>query len=457
MLDAKIREAILAARDNAAARGVNATLALHRERSHLMRIGNNSVSLSTSETLTRLDVEVVNGRRQGSHTHLGPVATKADVQRALDLAIEKAQVATPKDYDPLIAAVDEPVAEDAQYDAALADLDPAVKAEVYDRIITDVGSQYNFSGSWSSGVTELYVVTTANRNEAWHAGTDQAFSIVLKHPDQKWELMHKQTGWRAGDVTAESTVRYFRSLLPVYEGNDGFPIEPGSYTVILGAEAIGNIMGMAAWTGLTGRFWEEKRGWTAKSAVGDAILGDNITLTDDPGNGDTFGFGFDATGRRRRRFPLVEAGALAGLLYDSSTAGKYGKAPTGHDTQSWSLVMAPGTGPTDPLEAVRNMGRVLHIPALHYMHIPNPSQGVFTGSSRFNAVLVEDGVVTRPIFSSRITDAFQNVLGNVAVIAAETESINESHTYGRRAPTAMSLPKFLVATEVKITDCAESF
>ena len=32
-----------------------------------MRIGNNSVSLNTSEALTRLDIEVINGRRTGIH------------------------------------------------------------------------------------------------------------------------------------------------------------------------------------------------------------------------------------------------------------------------------------------------------------------------------------------------------------------------------------------------------
>ncbi|MFN2115058.1 MAG: metallopeptidase TldD-related protein [Anaerolineae bacterium] len=457
MLDDRTREAIFSVRSDAAARGIDATLSLHRERSHLMRIGNNSVSLSTSETLTRLDVEVTNGRRQGSHTHLGPISSADDVAAALRLAETKAQVATPKDYDPIVGVVDVPVDESNQHDGALASLDPAIKADVYGEIISTVGDGYNFSGSWSSGLTEVYVVTTANANEAWHAGTDQAFSIVLKHPEQKWELRHQQTGWRAGDVSAGQTIDYFRSLLPVYEGNDGFLVEPGPYTVILGAEAVAEILGMATWTGLFGRFWEEKRGWTSDKQVGDSILGANVTLDDDPSNPQTFGFGFDGYGRRRRRFALVDGGNLAGLAYDASSAGKYGKAPTGHDLDSWSMVMKPGDGPADPLEAVADMGRVLYIPALHYVHIPNPSQGVFTGSSRFSAVLVEDGAITRPIFSSRITDAFENVLQDVAVISGVSRSVNESNTYGRRAPIASSLPEYLVATEVKITDCAESF
>jgi len=55
MLEQETRELLLSARDRAAASGVRATFVLHREKSHLMRIGNNSVSLNTSEELTRLD------------------------------------------------------------------------------------------------------------------------------------------------------------------------------------------------------------------------------------------------------------------------------------------------------------------------------------------------------------------------------------------------------------------
>ncbi len=457
MLEAEVRSILTAVRDSAAEKGITATISLHREKSHLMRIGNNSVSLNTSETLTRLDVEVTNGRRQGTHTHLGQIESAAVVQRALDTAVQKAQVAKEKDYEPLVAAVEENIDESMQYDEALAILDPLVKADAYGTIIRDVGESYNYSGSWSSGVTEQYVVTTANANEAWHLGTDQRFNAVLKHADRRWELSHTETGWRASDFSVSETVEHFKSLLPVFEGKGGFYVKPADYTVLFGSEAIAGILGMAMYTGLTGRAWEEKLGWTAHNKPGDLILGRNVTLVDDPGNDNTFRFGFDSNGRMRERMPLVESGALVRLMYDASTAAKYGKEATGHDTGSTSLVMSPGDGPADPLEATRGMGRVLYIPALHYMHIPNRSEGVFTGSSRFNAVLVEDGRIVQPIFSSRITDTFRNVLSNVKVISREAVSVNESDTYSRRAPVAMSVPSYMIAEGVKITDCADSF
>jgi predicted Zn-dependent protease len=457
MLDERTRGILMAARDEAASRGITATFALHREKSHLMRIGNNSVSLSTTEDLSRLDISVIDGRKQGTHTHLGRIQSGSTVRDALEICVTKAAMAMEKDYQPPADVVEETVDESPQFDPALEELDPAVKADAYDRIISGTGPDYNFSGSWSSGSTELYLVSTSNGNEAWTRGTDFRFTVVLKHPEKKWELTHVQTGWKASDFDADRTTGYFRELLPVFEDNEGFEVEPGEYTVLFGPEAIAELLSMAMWTGLYGRGWEEKMAWTSGSAMGDRILGENITLVDDPSNDRTFRVGFDQSGQRRKLFRIVENGKLRGLMYDSNTAAKYGRKPTGHNTGSVSCVMATGDGPGSPLEAARGMGRVLYIPALHYMNIPNRSKGIFTGSSRFSAVLVEDGVVVRPIFSSRITDSFGNVLGRVRVISPESESVNLSNTYGRREPFAMDVPTYMIAEGVKITDCAESF
>jgi predicted Zn-dependent protease len=457
MLDEATRDAILKVRDEAAARGAAAVFRLHRERSHLLRLGNNSVSLNTSEQLTRLDVEVTHGRRQGSHTVLGHVAGAETVRAALDTAAAKAAVATEKDYEPLTGAVEAPVAHSGQHDPALAGLEPAVKADAYRQVMEKVGAHYNYSGSWSSGETELYVVTTANRNEAWQLCTDQHFTVVLKHPEQRWELQATGTGWRAEDLDVKRLIERLQTLLPVYEGQPGLRLEPGPYTVVLGAKALADIVAMAAWTGLGGRGWEEKQGWTSQHKVGDPILGANISLVDDPQNAQTFQNRFDMQGRRRDAFRLVTEGVLAGLMYDESAAAKYGREPTGHDLYGVSLTMLPGTGPANALEAVAEMDRVLVIPALHYTHIPNRAEGLFTGSSRFNAVLVERGRVVRPIHSSRITDTFGNVLGNVRTLSSATVSVNLSNTYGRRQPVAASVPAYAVVEGVKITDSAESF
>ena len=457
MNKSKAHEMICAVRARAAARGITASFVLHIEKSHLMRIGNNSVSLNTSEVLTRLDVEVINGRRTGVHSQTGDVTSEEYIEKALQIAVNKAEVASEKSYQPIPDKVEKNISEDNQYDQALEKVDPAFKADAYKRIIDEVGFDYNFSGSWSSGSVELFMVSTANDMTVHHLGTDQAFNVVLKHPEKKWELRQGATGWRLVDFNVEKIIKNFKELLPVYENHVGTRIEPGEYTVVLGADAVAEVLEMAAYTGFYGRSYEEKQGWTAKFQKGDKVLGANVTIIDEPENDLTFRFGFDNSGKQRKSWPIVENGTMQNLMYDSSTAAKYGRPLTGHSTGSISLTMKPGQHTPNLLEAVKDLGRVLYIPALHYLNIPSASKGIFTGSSRFNAVLIENGKIVGPIFSSRITDSFQNVFGNIVCISSEAESVNLSNTYGRRAPVASSVPTYVVAEKVKITDCAESF
>lgn len=457
MKKSQAQEIISTVRTRAAERKITATFVLHCEKSHLMRIGNNSVSLNTSEMLTRLDIEVVNGLRTGIHTQMGDILSEEYVEKALQIAVTKAEVANEKSYKPIPDCIEKSVDENSQYDQALEVLDPAFKADSYKRIINEVGQEYNFSGSWSSGSVELFMVSTANNLEVHHLGTDQSFNVVLKHPVKKWELRQGHDGWRLADFNADTIIKKFKDLLPVYENNAGCKLDPGEYTVALGADALGEVMMMASYTGFFGRSYEEKQGWTSKYVKGDMVLGSNVTITDEPADDKTFRFGFDLSGKQRKTFPIVDKGTLQNLMYDSSTAAKYGRPLTGHNTGSVSLVMKTGSDHADLLEAVKGMNRVIYIPALHYLNIPNSSKGIFTGSSRFNAVLIENGKVVGPIYSSRITDTFQNVFGNICKISQESEMVNLSNTYGRRSPVATSVPGYIVADKVKITDSADSF
>ncbi|MCK5786529.1 MAG: hypothetical protein KAH54_08220 [Candidatus Sabulitectum sp.] len=454
MMNDKTKSMITEARDMAQSRGIKASIHYHHENSHLMRIGNNSVSLNTSEELTRIDIEVIQGRKKGTHTHLGELGSAEELFNVVLKVSEKAGQSAEMDYEPVLTEIEENVVTDLQYDEALDHLDPAVKEQVYSSIFKEVGEDYNYSGSWSSGSTETFSVTTANRNAAWHRLTDQQFMCVLKHPEKMWELASWQTGWKAGDVTAEETINEFKTILPVYENNEGFEVEPGHYKVVFGSQAVGELIEQAAWTGCVGRSWEMKMGWTAEKQIGDKILHPSVTVLDDPTNDQIFSQPLSDSGMLTKTLTMIDRGKLSALLYDRNTASKYGKKAT---PNAGCLVLKPGGGPADLLEAVKDMDRVLYIPAIHYMNMPNQSKGIFTGSSRFSAVLVEKGKIVSPIFSTRVTDQFETVFGKVLALSSETISVNTSDTYGRRDPGAVSVPTWMLVDDVKITDCADSF
>jgi len=457
MLEEKTRNCIATVRSEAEKKGIRASFSLHREKSHLMRIGNNSVSLNTSEYLTRLDIRVIKGKREGTHTVLSEITSEDQIREALQIAVRKSELAAEKEYEPIFEIVEGNFEDTSQYDQALAELDPARKADAYAEIFKAVGEDYNYSGSWSSGVTELYFVSTANAHEMYRIGTDMQFSVVLKHQDNRWELLAPATGWKRDDFSVDAICDQLTSLIPTFEKGEPVKLEPGSYTVMFGHTALADLLSMAIWTGFSGRLFEEKQSWTSHHAMGDSIFPDNITIVDDPSNDLTFRYGFDLGGKHRRRFPLVERGIMKNMTYDLSSAAKFSKEPTGHHGIQESFTLETGSGPDDPLEAARKFGRVLYIPALHYMNIPNMSKGIFTGSSRFSATVVENGSIVAPLLSSRITDTFQNVLGNISVISRNAASANLSDTYGRRMPVAASVPTYLIAENVKITDSSDSY
>ncbi|MEO0108755.1 MAG: metallopeptidase TldD-related protein [candidate division WOR-3 bacterium] len=458
MLESRIRDILGSVRDYARRQGINAEFTFHREHSGLIRLGNSAVALSTSEHLTRLDVVVQAGRRTGAYSLNADITTEAQVHQALERARENCAASPEKDYQPIFGVVEASIDDTSGFDPRLEALAEA-KTELCAQVVETLKPRgnYDFSGSWSSGSTEIYLVTTANDHEAYRRLTDGRLVLVLKERAKKWELSVEQSGKDVDAFSAARAIQEFEELLPVYERNPPFRASLGSQRAVFGPQAISQLVMIALYSGFNGRGWEEKRVFTADKKPGDRVFADSVTLADDPDDPCVFRMPFDLKGRRRQRFVLCEHGIFRGLVYDAATAAKYGKAPTGHDADTTDLVFAPGTGPSGISAGRRLAGDALYIPHLHYIHMPNPAQGLMTGSSRFNALRIAGGEFVAPMLSTRITDSIANILSNVVAVAPKPVMANVSGTYGRRAPEAMSVPEYLVCDNVRISDVADSF
>ncbi|MBM3314773.1 hypothetical protein FJY71_02875 [candidate division WOR-3 bacterium] len=459
MLEPRIRELLRDACRSARQQGLNAEFSFHRERSSLIRLANSAVALSTSEELTRLDVSVQDGRKVGAYTLLADIVSKDQLAACLARARENCAAALPKDYDPIFGTVQEGADDSRGFDPALEALAPEAKAALCAEVIGKVGPRggYSFSGSWSTGSTEVYYATTANDNKAYRRLTDGRLALVLKHQDKKWELQVEKSQQRAGEFTAGDVIAGFDSMLPLYDSQPGYKTAVGRQRVLFGPQAVAQLAGLSIWGGFSGRGWEEKRTFTSQNKPGDKLFSDLVSIYDDPADPHVFSMPFDFNGNRRRRFAIVEQGVFKALCYDSPTAAKYGRKPTGHDLMAWDLVFATGAGPTGLEAALELAGDALYIPHLHYIHMPDQAKGIFTGSSRFNARRVEGGRFTAPLLSSRVTDSIPNVLSHVIAVSSRAVSQNESSTYDRRAPEAYSVPEWLLCDEVRISDVADSF
>lgn len=445
------------AREKAREKNLEVLFTVHHEDSHLVRIGNSSVSLNTAESLTRLDIGVFNGKRIGMHTQMGEISSLNYVLEALSIAEQKCKMSMENNYVLKLPVLEKNIIDIDEYDEAMVTNAPKEKVNFYKQIIEKVGTNYNYSGAWSSGSVELLITSTANDNHVWHKGTDMQFNLVLKHPTKKWEIKTSQSSWKFSDFSTEKSINELNELLNIYNNKEGIKLQPGEYTVAFGSEAIAEVLLMAIESGLKGREFEEKNGWTSKNKIGDKIFNEKITITDDPTNFQTFCFKFDSSGIERKPFTFIKDGKLTNIAYDSLVAARYNKKQTGHSLSSLSISMNTGKDNPNPIEATKGLGKVIIIPMLHYLGLPNPGKGIFTGSSRFNGILVENGKILGPVFSSRITDSFTNVFGNIAKISSKSESSNISDTYERRSPIAMSLPSYVISEKIKVTDSSDSF
>ncbi|MFO7650472.1 MAG: metallopeptidase TldD-related protein [bacterium] len=458
MLDNRIRQLLLDARDRCRKAGMKAEFSFHREKSSLIRLGNSSVALSTSEQLTRLDVQVTDGRRTGSYSLTADVSSREVLDDAIERAKASCAAALPKDYDPIFCTVQQSFDDSTGFDPALESLSAEAKTTLCTEVVKELKprGKYDFSGSWSTGSTEMYVTSTANDNEAYRRLTDGKLVVVLKEQDKKWELSAERTQKAAGTFTAADIIAEFTARLPVYEKNAGYKTAIGRQRVLFAGQAVAELVALSVWGGFFGRGFEEKRTFTANLKFGDKLFADGISIVDDPANPDCFGMPFDFNGMRRSRFVLVENGVFRGVMYDSGTAAKYGRKPTGHDGPN-DVGLLAGSSPSGIAAGLNLAGDALFIPHLHYIHMPDPTKGMFTGSSRFNAMRIEKGVLTAPLFSTRVTDEIPSVLNHVVAISSRTVPVNVSGTYDRRAPDAISVPEYVLCDEVRINDVADSF
>jgi predicted Zn-dependent protease len=206
-----------------------------------------------------------------------------------------------------------------------------------------------------------------------------------------------------------------------------------------------------------------KRGFSCLSEekVGQKVFSEKVTLVDDPTRRETYPFRRDYTGIQRKPFPLIQDGVFQGFTWMQDDADEFNATPTGHTVHHPSYFLHSGDHPVASLQDLVAMPRdkdILYIPFLHYMNLVNPSKGVFTGSSRFGALLLKkDGTVQVP-YNVRLTQSLLDVFGDkVAWLSKASMVYNESASYGGRNPIALVIPRFMRVNDLEISHSNSSY
>lgn len=200
------------------------------------------------------------------------------------------------------------------------------------------------------------------------------------------------------------------------DGKDPAPLAPGRYTAILEPAAFREFLGYLSWAGLGAQALDEGSSFMA-GRIGEKVMGDNVTITDDGAHPLGAGIPFDFEGVPRQRVAMIENGIAKDVVYDSYYAAKMNHANSGHALPApnsqgpfpLNIVVTPGT--RSQAELIREVERGVLISRTWYIRLVDQRKLLITGMTRDGLFLIEHGRVTRGLRNMRFNESIIEALG----------------------------------------------
>ena len=393
--------------------------------SELTRFANNEITQNVSERRYVLSIRVARGLRTGR-------ATGNDLSRE-GIARLRAQAAAAAALSPEIPDL-LPVPAPQTYrsvggsDAATAALGPEDRAREVARAIARCrAAGVEAAGIYETGAGSIgdygSVAPLAIANSAglfaYHQGTAATFRISA--------MDGTASGWagaeshRAADIDGEALAD--RAVRKCERSRTPAAWEPGRYTVVLEPAAVADLIQDMSWISLGALAVQEARSFLS-GRIGSRVMGENVTLRDDPYHPLHQGCPFDAEGIPTRPVTIIERGVAKGPVYDRVTAARDGVESTGHGLPvpnpigplAESLVLEGGAGPVEDL--IAGVERGLLVTRVWYTNVVDPMTVTLTGMTRDGLFAIEDGVVTGAVRNFRFNQSVVQMLNQVEAMSA---------------------------------------
>lgn len=208
----------------------------------------------------------------------------------------------------------------------------------------------------------------------------------------------------------------------------------GRYDCLLEPEAVAELL---EWLGSIafGAKALAERTSCLTSRLGDRLMSEGVTITDDALHPDGLAVPFDYEGVPKQRVALIDRGKAAGVVYDSDYGRIYNRPSTGHampydETDGplpSHLTLAPGTAPRATME--RLLGNGLTITRFHYVNgLLDTRQALMTGLTRDGTFLVKRGKVVGSVKNLRFTQSLVEAFSRVAALSRERRLIADPST-----------------------------
>lgn len=408
----------------AAAGGRDVEAVLGGGRADLTRFANDEITQNVSERRYVLSVRVVRGRRTGRATgnDLSPEAVAALVRRADEAARLSPEIPdllplpAPQEYATVDAADPETagLGPDARAGAVAAALDRCRAAGV-----TGAGIYESVSGTIGDyGTVAPLAIANTRGLFAFHDSTSARFTIsAMDGTASGWASgeSHAHRDLDCGAIAARAVDKAVRSRGPA-------SWEPGSYRVVLEPAAVADLLTDTSWLSFGALPVQEGRSFLS-GQMGKRVLGENITLRDDPYHPLHRGAPFDAEGMPTRPVTIVERGVARSSVYDRETAAREGKESTGHGLPypnpygplASHLVLEGDAGGVD--ELVARVERGLLVTRVWYTNVVDTMTATLTGMTRDGLFAIEEGRIRGAVQNFRFNQSIVRMLNEVEALS----------------------------------------
>lgn len=249
-------------------------------------------------------------------------------------------------------------------------------------------------------------------NVGYSIGSQASFTTTVRTADGQGSGWASAMSYRIRDIDAAAVGA--RSIEKGERSQNAVAIEPGKYTVILEANAVGDLVSnMMFFFGA--RQADEGRSFLAKKGggnlLGEKIFGDGINVYTDPNYPGAPGAPFDGNGLPSRPMDFIRGGAVKNLNYSRYWAKKQGKEPTPFPT---NLIIDGGKSSMD--EMIASTERGILVTRLWYIRLVDPQSVLYTGLTRDGTFLIEKGRIKSAIKNFRFNETPVKMLNNVELM-----------------------------------------
>lgn len=382
----------------------------------LTRFASNVIHQNVAERSLRLHARVVHDNRMGVAEAAGSdpdamgkrVITAAEAARAVSTATDVPPLPEPD------GTSGGPVA----FSAATAATTPELRADMVKEIVGRAEAKgLRAFGFVSTARRETAVASTRGIDQT--AVSTQASSVVV----MMGEAGSGYAARHAADIDSLDIVAMADEAVDTCLRNQKpDPIDPGTYEVVLAPYAVVDMLEHLGWVGFSALAVQEHRSFMR---LGERLMGETVTIRDDPRDTELFPYPFDYEGVSARPVDLIRDGVCRSVLYDTQTAARDGVHSTGHSLPQPNtfgpyashLVMLPGE--QSVAELIAPVRRGLYVTRFWYVRDVDPLRTIITGMTREGTFLIEDGELRRPVRDLRFTQSIVGALADVRGISRE--------------------------------------